>query len=139
MIDFSPDLYNVRLSSFEDIPLPSKYQTSGEFRDRLDDISKKDRRLEGINPYVDLIADIDRRIGELEDERTVLLYLRSLAMRAAKEDIKGRNMPLRERMVAYYILNDNERTARNISGSLDMREEAVKRILNRLREESILR
>ncbi|MGQ9719024.1 MAG: ArsR/SmtB family transcription factor [Nitrososphaerales archaeon] len=139
MIDFSPDLYSVRMSSFEDVSLPSKYKASGEFRDRLDDISKKDRHLEGINPYVDLIADIDRRVVELEGERTVLLYLRSLAMRAAKEDIKGRNISLRERMVTYHILNDNERTVRNISGSLDMREEVVKRIIDRLREDSILR
>jgi len=136
-IDFSPDLFSVRMSSFRDAPLSSKYESS-KFRERLDRLSTKDAGVGGINPFADLIADIDKEVAELEDKRAVLLYLRSLAMRAAKESIKGRDMSIRERTVAYHILNSNERTARNISKSLDMREEAAKRILDRLREESIL-
>lgn len=135
-VDFSPDLYKARMSSFEDIPIPSKY---GEVRERLERISTTDQGAQGVNPYAQLIADIDRRLNELESERDVLLYLRSEAIRSAKEAVKSKGVSVKEMKVVYHILNKHEKSANAIARSLDVREEVVTRILDRLREESILR
>jgi predicted transcriptional regulator len=104
-IDFSPDLYDARLLSFEDISLNSKRGIMGEFRDRVEHLSKKDRKFEGVDQFEKLMADIDKKIDVLEGERTVLLYLRSRVNRAAKESIQAKDLPLRDKMIISRILN----------------------------------
>ncbi|MCS7117094.1 MAG: ArsR family transcriptional regulator [Nitrososphaerota archaeon] len=132
-VDFSPDLYNVSVSSLQRVTLP---KSIGEFKDRLDHLTSEYHTLD---QFADLIADLDRRIAELEKERAALLHLRSLAMRAAKESIKGKPISFIERMIAYHILNKNERTVREISKSLNIKEDVVKRVLDQLVKRSIIR
>lgn len=132
-VDFSPDLYNIRMSSLQRVPLP---KSIGEFKDRLNHLSMKHHTLD---QYAELIAELDRRIVELERERAALLHLKSLAMRAAKESIKGKQVSFIERMIAYHILNKNERTVREISKSLNVSEDLVKRVLDQLMKKAIIR
>ena len=136
-IDFAPDLYAARMFSFEDAAL-SQPESLGELNDQLDHLSKI-KPIDGINPFAKLIADIDKRVDELEVERVVLLNLRSMVMREAKECIKGKGVSLTESKIIHHILNNNQVKPREISGSLDMGEEVVTRILDRLKEKSILR
>lgn len=136
-IDFSPDLFGARILSFGDISPSSRSEKIGEFEDRLGDLSSEDAKV--IDPFAELISDIDRRIGDLESERAGLLHIRSAVMRAAKESIRGKDVSISEKMVAYHILNRNIKNANRISKSLDLRKDTTTQILNRLRDESILR
>lgn len=138
-IDFSPELYGAHMLSLENVPLSSRHEEAREFEERVNRLSGETRLQAGINPYAELIADIDRRVEELDAERAVLLRLRSHAMRAAKDNILGRAASPRERLVIYHILNRNERRASEISKSLDIKKEIIARILDRLRAASILR
>jgi len=137
-IDFSPDLYDARMLSLDEVSAASKDPRAAEFRERLDHISASGKPA-GINPYAQLIADIDRRVSELEMEQAVLLHLRARVMRAAKESFFGKEVSLREKMIAYYILNSNVTNPGTIAESLEMRREVITGIVERLREASILR
>ncbi len=138
-IDFSPDLYGAHMFPLGEPQVSHKLDEAGELRERLESISGKERGFEGVNPYAELIAEIDHRISQLDSERMVLLHLRCQAMRAAKESIMSTGVSFKERFVLYHVLNRNVRTARDIANGLDMRREVVARILDKLREESILR
>ena len=138
-IDFSPGLYGARMFSFENFSLSSEHDSVGEFEERFDRLSGSDKFSKEIDPYADLIADIDARVGELESERDALLYVRSQVMRAAKECLRGNNVSSNERMVIHHILNRNEKTSKEISGSLGVSRFDVAETLKRLRSSSVLR
>lgn len=138
-IDFSPELYGTHMLSFEDASLRPRHEEAREFEERVNRLAGEARIRAGINAYAELIADIDRRIEELDEERVALLRLRSLAMRAAKENIGERVASPLERLVVYHILNRNVRTARDISRSLDLEEKVITQILNRLKTTWMLR
>lgn len=138
-VDFAPHFYGSRLSALQDVVARSKYGRVEEFRGRLDKLCGRDTGADGINPFADLIADIDKSVEDLDNERTLLLYLRSLSMRAAKESIQGKDITPGERMIIHHILNRNHRTVSDIAEDLDIRKEMVKQMLDRLRATYILR
>lgn len=136
-IDFSQDLYGEHMYSFGDASLSSKSNTADEFEDRLANLSM--RTPESIDPFAELIADVDRRIDELEGERAELLHIRRIVMRAAKENVRGKDASLKERMVVYHVLNRDVKNANRISETLDERKDTIAQVLDRLRNKSILR
>jgi len=135
-LDIAPDLYTTRVT-FTGIETARTRSSIGrEYEDQFRSIMRKNNLT--IEPFAELIAEIDEQIEELDTEREDLLKLRNMIMRKAKENILGRNIPIGERMIAYHYLDRNEKNPKKISRNLELRQEKVNYLLNRLRNESIL-
>jgi predicted transcriptional regulator len=138
-IEFSPDLYTEQITTFENVHYPKKNEVLEEFEQRFDTLLAKRGQRSEINEYAKLVADIDRRLDELEKEKAALLQLRCSVIRVAKEIIQDKPLSLKERIVAYHILNSNIWAAKVLSDRLNMREETVQQILQRLEEMNVIR
>ncbi|MEM1994707.1 MAG: helix-turn-helix domain-containing protein [Nitrososphaerales archaeon] len=138
-IEFSPDLYAEQITTFQNIQYPRKNEQLEEFEQRFDTLLSKRSYRSELNDYAKLIADIDRRLNELDKEKAALLQLRCSVIRVAKEIIQGTPLSLKERIVAYHILNSNIWAAKVLSERLNLREETVQQILQRLKEINLIK
>jgi predicted transcriptional regulator len=135
-LDIAPDLYTTRVTFTGIETARTRSNIGREYEDQFKSIIRKNNLT--IEPFAELIAEVDEQIEELDTEREDLLKLRNIIMRKAKENILGRNIPIGERMIAYHYLDRNEKNAKKISRNLELRQEKVNYLLNRLRNESIL-
>jgi predicted transcriptional regulator len=135
-LDIAPDLYTIRVTFTGIETARTRSNIGREYEDQFKSIIRKNNLT--IEPFAELIAEVDEQIEELDTEREDLLKLRNIIMRKAKENILGRNIPIGERMIAYHYLDRNEKNAKKISRNLELRQEKVNYLLNRLRNESIL-
>lgn len=80
------------------------------------------------------LNDVDERMQDVEEERTELVQIRNQAMQAAAE-IANKLEQLDKRRVLFHILDEHDREVASISESLNLRELAVKEILEELERE----
>ncbi len=124
-IDFAPSLFRARMMTFDvtteglERPLPGYDLTSK--------VNQAIRQPEDgkIGPLGSMIAEIDKRLSDLEDERSVLLYLRHLTMKEATKVINGMNLPPEKKKVLYHVIDEQDKDIRGISRALNLREEMV--------------
>jgi predicted transcriptional regulator len=83
-IDFSPNLYNQRLISFNN---PQLWITADNYMDKLEDqvmeLTDEECGVDSINPLSTIVQSIDDELESLEKRRARLLYIRNLAMNAS--------------------------------------------------------
>jgi ArsR family transcriptional regulator len=135
IIDVAPHLFKQNLISFD--VTPDGYQISGtaaslmERRDKIIDYpTKKDR----MKPFSEVLTEIDNKLEILEQERAVLLSIRnSIMMEASKiiQNIKD----IDSRRVLHSALGEHDTSVKRIAKSLNLREERVKRIIQKLENE----
>ncbi len=135
IIDVAPHLFKQNIVSFE--VTPEEYQISGtassllERRDKiLDYPNEKDK----MKPFSMVLAEIDGKLEILEQERAVLLSIRnSIMMEASKiiQNIKD----IDSRRVLHSALGEHDTSVKRIAKSLNLREERVKRIIQKLENE----
>ncbi|MDI9578442.1 MAG: ArsR family transcriptional regulator [Thermoproteota archaeon] len=131
-ISFGPHLYDEQFLTFD--KLPNKLSKDAlSFLNRLSQIeSAKDSRLKIIS---DLVADIDEKILRSEDEKTVLLYLRNLAMKHASEELNTQETTHDEKRILHFIIDEKNTDVEVISQALNLKESIIREIINRLRED----
>ncbi|MDD3792586.1 MAG: ArsR family transcriptional regulator [Candidatus Bathyarchaeota archaeon] len=131
-ISFGPHLYDEQFLTFD--KLPNKLSKDAlSFLNRLSQIeSAKDSRLKIIS---DLVADIDEKILRFEDEKTVLLYLRNLAMKHASEELNTQETTHDEKRILHFIIDEKNTDVEVISQALNLKESIIREIINRLRED----
>ncbi len=81
--------------------------------------------------------EIDERIKKLEDERSVLLYVRNTVMKEASRRIREMQTSRDAKMVLYHVLDDRASSVGDISEALNMRESIVRHILAGLKRDFI--
>lgn len=133
-IDFAPHLFNARILSFsthsQETLMKSQVTSLMSRIERVSDYSEEKKR---IAPLATILEEIDNRLRRLEDERSVLLYVRNLAMQeAGKAIFKAEDSPNAKRVI-HYVLDEHSRNVQEISRSLNMRETLVREILSDLR------
>lgn len=137
-IELAPHLFNSRMVSFSTEPEPSQItEDSSEFLDQLDVIGEHDEDQEKIDSVAELLEKIDDLLDSIENERTVLLYIRNAVVELASGLVKKIDRP-NARRVLYYVLQSHDKNVETISRRLNLREDAVRTILNQLREDSVL-
>jgi hypothetical protein len=77
-----------------------------------------------------VISDVDRHLAVLEDEKAALLYIRNLAMSEAVKRIKKSEESTDIRRVMYHILDTRSRNVSQISESVNLREDVVRKLLD---------
>ncbi|MCW3996556.1 MAG: ArsR family transcriptional regulator [Candidatus Bathyarchaeota archaeon] len=130
---FGPHLYDEKYFTFE--ALPNKLSKDAiDFLGRIDKIQEK-KPSNSIEPWADLIADIDKKMAILDDEKAVLLYIRNLAMKQANKALHLEKTTHDERRILQYILDEQTINIENISQTLNLRESLVREILAKLKRE----
>ena len=85
-----------------------------------------------MRPLGSLISEIDKRLANIQDERSVLLYVRHLAMKEVAKAISGMPMTWDEKKALYQLINERENSMEGISRTLNLREEWVREVIANL-------
>jgi predicted transcriptional regulator len=137
-IDFSPNLYNQRLISFNN---PGLWTTADTYMDRLEDrvsdLGDEDAGIDNITPLGNIVQSIDDELESLEKRRARLLYIRNLAMNASVKALD--ELDRKKRQVMHFILNQGSTTIDAISRHMGLREETIKDLVSDLENEDIVR
>ena len=94
---------------------------------------KEDNNKNKIEPFSCLFRDIDDKLGDLEGEKTVLLFIRDLAMKHSSENLENRTHD--EKRILHYILDERSKNIERISKALNLKESLVRSMLEKLKEE----
>ena len=132
-LSFGPRLFDEQLLNFQSLPSELSSQAT-EFMKRISGIEKFSNESK-IQPFSCLLKDIDNKLGELESEKTVLLFIRNLAMEHATEDIKNQQKDHDERRILHYIIDERTKDIECISKALNLKESLVRLILEKIKED----
>jgi predicted transcriptional regulator len=137
-IDFSPNLYNQRLISFNN---PSLWTTADKYMDQLEDkvtdLGDEESGIDKINPLGNIVQSIDDELESLEKRRARLLYIRNLAMNTSVQALD--ELDRKKRQVMHFILNQGSTTVNAISRHMQLREEIIRDLVSDLENEDIVR
>jgi len=137
-IDFSPNLYNQRLISFNN---PDLWTTADNYMDKLEDkvidLGEEGSGIDKINPLGNIVQSIDDELESLEKRRARLLYIRNLAMNASVKALD--ELDRKKRQVMHFILNQGSTTLGAISRHMQIREDVIKDLVSDLENEDIVR
>ena len=116
-IDFAPNLFRARLFSFDSPEIEAGGDSNDLFRS-LNDVAKRPEESGKMRPLGSLISEIDKRLANIQDERSVLLYVRHLAMKEVAKAISGMPMTWDEKKALYQLINERENSVgRNLEDS----------------------
>ena len=137
-IDFSPNLYNQRLISFNN---PQLWITADNYMDKLEDqvmeLTDEECGVDSINPLSTIVTSIDDELESLEKRRARLLYIRNLAMNASVTALE--ELDRKKRQIIHYVLNVGSASIEAISRHMQLREQTIKDLVDDLEHEDILR
>jgi predicted transcriptional regulator len=132
-IDFAPNLFKARLYSFDTPEAENSGAPNDLFRS-LNEFAKHPAESGKMRPLGSLISEIDKRLGNIEDERLVLLHLRHMAMMEVAKAISGMPITWDEKKALYQLINERDTTVEGISRSLKLREDWVRQVLVNLQK-----
>ena len=132
-ISFGPNLFNEQLLNFKELPAELSNQAT-DFMKRISEI-KEDNNDSNIQPFSCLFRDIDDKLDKLEGEKTVLLFIRDLAMKHASQNLENQQKTHDEKRILHYILDERNKNIESISKALNLKESLVRSMLEKLNEE----
>ena len=137
-IDFSPNLYNERLISFNN---PQLWVTADNYMDRIEeqvtDIAEEESGVDTINPLGQIVQVIDEELDSLEKRRARLLFIRNLAMNASTQALDA--LDRSKRQILHHIIDNGQTSIHNLSRYLQMREETIRDIVKDLEKEDLVK
>jgi len=135
-IDFAPNLFRARVVEFDPLPEPDLPSSSGEVFRMLAEVMQRPEENRKLRPLASLIKEIDRKLADIEDERSVLLYLRNLAMKEVSKAVGGGSTAgWDEKGVVNQLVDENEKGLRDAFKGLNMGDAWVRAILAELERE----
>jgi predicted transcriptional regulator len=135
-VDFAPHFFNAQVLSFSTVP-ESRGMSSdaADLMNRVNGIPENASRNGKFGLYSSLLADIDGKLDELQDERSILLYIRNYVMKEVAKLIQVADRTTDEKKVLYHVLDGHNRNVQRISECLNLRESLVRRILAEIRSD----
>jgi ArsR family transcriptional regulator len=135
IIDVAPHLFKQNIISFEVEPEERHVSKTTislmERRDKLlDCLNEKER----MKPFSTVLSDIDSKLDILEQERALLLWIRNSIMKEASKIIQKID-DIDSRRVFHQALDEHDNSVEKISKSLNLREEQVNKIIQKLKNE----
>ncbi|MCX8153255.1 MAG: ArsR family transcriptional regulator [Candidatus Bathyarchaeota archaeon] len=127
-ISFGPHLYSEHVSAFESPPKKLS-EDCERLLQRISE-SKKNGNLADLSK---LVADIDEKIAQIENEKTALLYIRNLAMQQAAEILNTQALSPVEKRVLYFLLDEKCEDIERISTELNLREGIIRETIEKLK------
>ncbi|MDE1858020.1 MAG: ArsR family transcriptional regulator [Thaumarchaeota archaeon] len=133
-VDLAPNLFRARIFSFGALP---GVEESDEHAQMMTQISEVPRYPDGasrIRPLTRVVAEVDKKLTEMEEERAVLLYIRSLALREAAR-ITTSLPAMDRRRVLRYLMREEGDDLGSICSSLGVQKQVVGDIVEEIERE----
>ena len=135
-IDLAPNLFRARMFSFGAVPGVQENDEKAQMAAQVGGLARYSDGASRIKPLTRIVAEVDKKIKDMEEERAVLLYLRSLALREASRITTS--LPSDDRRkVLRYLMNEEGDGIGNISASLGLQKQVVGEILEAIERELI--
>jgi DNA-binding transcriptional ArsR family regulator len=133
-IDLAPNLFRARMFSFGSIPGVRESDENAQFMAHVGDVLRYPDDASKIGPLAVFIGDVDRKLKDMEEERAVLLYLRSLALKEAARASTSLGTSDRKKVLRY-IMKEQWDSIDDLSNSLGLRQQTVGDILEEIERE----
>ena len=133
-IDLAPNLFRTRVYSFGAVPGVPEDDEHAKVMVQANDALRTPDEASRIRPLAEIVAEVDKKLEEMERERAVLLYVRSLALREAARTSQSLGKTDRRRMLRY-VMADQQDSIQDMSQSFGLEQEVVGDILEEIEKE----
>ena len=130
-VDLAPNLFRTRIFSFGAVPGVEETDEHAQMMTQISEVLKYPDAASRIRPLTRVVADVDRKLKEMEEERAVLLYIRSLALREATRITTSLPGVDRKRVLRYLMREDGDDIL-DICASLGIQKQVVGGILEEM-------
>jgi predicted transcriptional regulator len=126
-VDLAPNLFRARVFSFGAVPGIQEGEDQTQLMLQAGEASR-------IRPLTQIVAEVDKKLKEMEEERAVLLYLRSLALKEAAKASTYLGVADRKKVLRY-IVKEQRDGLEDMSSSLGLQQRVVGNILEEIEKE----
>ena len=133
-IDLAPNLFRARMFSFGAVPGVQENEERAHMAAQVGEVLRYPDGPSRIRPLTQVVAEVDKKLKEMEEERAVLLYVRSLALREAAR-ITTTLPSVDRRKVLRYLMREEGDGITGISASLGLQKQVVGEILEEIEKE----
>lgn len=132
-VDLAPNLFRARMISFGAVPGVQDRSEHAQLMAHANEALRYPEEASRIRPLTQIVEEVDKKLKEMEEERAVLLYLRSLAIREAAVATTSMGISDR-RKVLRYLMRESD-GIEDMSASLGLRQQVVGEILEEIEKE----
>ncbi|MGD8545884.1 MAG: ArsR family transcriptional regulator [Candidatus Bathyarchaeota archaeon] len=134
-LDVATHLFKAKVISFDAKPERERFsESSASLMDRMDRTLEHPEEHERIKSFTAIISEIDNKLEALEDQRSILLYIRNQVMKEAAQIIETfENSNIRR--ILHHAMNEHDINIGHISESLNLRESVVHQALLKLKKD----
>lgn len=133
-LDFASHLFKAKVVYFNNEPEKEEIsETYATLFHRVRETLEKQKEYDRLTPFTKIISDIDTKLEALENERSILLYIRNVVMKEAScliETFENSDT----RRILYHSLDERDVSVKSISESLNLRESVVRQLLLKLKK-----
>ena len=133
-VDLAPNLFRTRIFSLGVLPGVQENEERAQKGAQLGEVLRYPEGASRIRPLTKVVAEVDKKLKEMEEERAVLLYIRSLALREAARITTSLPISDRRRVLRYLMREEGDGIG-NISASLGLQKQVVGEILEEIENE----
>jgi len=135
-IDLAPNLFRARMFSFGAVPGVQENEERAQMAAQVGEVLRYPDGASRIKPLTQVVAEVDKKLKDMEEERAVLLYIRSLALREAAR-ITTSLPSVDRRKVLRYLMREEGDGISGISASLGLQKQVVGEILEEIEKELV--
>lgn len=132
-MDLAPNLFMERAVAFGGAPAKKSSREISLLNKRVRVALDTQDNRERLSLISEIVDEVDKRMRVVEEERVALLSVRNTAMTEAAR-IASKLEGLDTKRVLFHILDKHDREVESISQSLNLREMAVRSILDELED-----
>ena len=133
-LDLAPNRFRARIFSFGALPGVLESDEHAQMMAQISEFLRYPEEASRIRPLTRVVAEVDKKLKEMEEERAVLLYLRSLALREAARITTS--MPsVDRRKVLRYLMREEGDGMGAICSSLGLQKRVVEDVLDEVEKE----
>ena len=135
-VDLAPNLFRARIFSFGAVPGVEHTEEHAQLMTQISEVLRYPEGAARIRPLTRVVAEVDKKLKEMEEERAVLLYLRSLALREAARITTS--LPIDDRKkVLRYLMREQGDGIGGMSASLGLQRQVVGEIVEEIEKELV--
>jgi len=135
-IDLAPNLFRARMFSFGAVPGVQENEESAQMAAQVGEVMRYPDGASRIRPLTQVVAAVDKKLKEMEEERAVFLYIRGLALREAARITTSLPSDDRRKVLRYLMREEGDGIT-GISASLGLQKQVVGEILEEIEKELV--
>lgn len=135
-VDLAPNLFRARIFSFGALPGVEETDEHAQMMTHISEVLRYPDGASRIRPLTRVVAEVDKKLTEMEEERAVLLYIRSLALREAAKITTSLPAVDRKKVLRYLMREEGEDLG-PLCASLGIQKQVVGDIIEEIEKELV--